>query len=84
VSFTGSGEPSDAAAFVNPATGEFSWDTNGNTSVGPYSAVIRASNTSGSDEGTLSFEIFVPEPASCALFGIAMVGCFGLIRRRNG
>jgi hypothetical protein len=85
VSFTGSALPSDSPAAVNPTTGEFSWDTNASTPVGPFSAVIRATNGIGDgDTATLRFETFVPEPASFALFGIAMVGALGLVRRRNG
>jgi hypothetical protein len=83
-SFSGSGEPSDSPASVDPVTGLFSWDANGSTSVGPYTAVIRATNATGFDEAELTFTTFVPEPASFGLFGIAMVAGLGIVRRRNG
>jgi hypothetical protein len=82
ISFTGSGEPADSPAVVNSSNGEFSWDTNGSTSVGTYSAVIRATNSVGSDTATLTFTTFVPEPASLLMI-VTSAGILISLSRRS-
>jgi hypothetical protein len=87
--FTGATEGNGGAGYafsVDPVTGLFSWDAaHDDVSLGPYSVELRATDPGGlSDTGILRFNVVVPEPASIALLGIAMVGCLGLVRRRNG
>lgn len=89
-SFTGQFEGNGGLGYafsVNPLTGEFTWDAaHDDVSTGPYSVRLRATDNGVplmSDDGLLSFNVVVPEPASIALFGIAMVGALGLVRRRN-
>jgi hypothetical protein len=66
------------------ADGSFSFPIQGRAR-GEYRFTYSATNPFGSDSANILVEIQnVPEPASIALFGIAMVGGLGLVRRRNG
>jgi hypothetical protein len=82
-SFTGPGG-AVVGATVDAASGVFSWQSSASSPLGTYTAVIRGTNDdtpAGSDTGNLSFRL-VPEPATFSLFGLAMVGALGFIRRR--
>ena len=74
-SFNGTG------AAVDPATGQFTWDSTG-APLGEYTAVIRASHFEiGTDTGTLTFNL-VPEPATLALLAATLLGIVAFNRRR--
>jgi len=79
--------PPENPASVNATTGVFSWQSMATSPLGSYTATIRGTNNlgmmtpAGTDTGTLTFRL-VPEPASVTLLGLAMVGAFGIIRRR--
>jgi hypothetical protein len=84
--------PNYGGAGTGPATdptlsgsGLFDWNSAGSPR-GDYVWSVRTTDPGGlSAEGTITVHAnLVPEPASIALFGIAMVGGLGLIRRRNG
>jgi hypothetical protein len=75
-------------ATVHPTTGVFNWQTQPTTARGFYTAVIRGTNDDtpvGSDTGTLSFEIIIPEPATLPLLALAILNMLGFVRGRlNG
>jgi hypothetical protein len=84
---TGPGVPKKAPQ-LDPATGLFSWDVDGSAG-GQYVFTVRASDNfppaSGgpfSDTGTVTVNVIVPEPATIAMLGLAVVGLAGLRRRR--
>jgi hypothetical protein len=89
LSFLGPG----GAAPTNPAslspTGLLSWTPNFDDLGDPpanqadWVATVRASTGTVTDDGTKTFELFIPEPGTIALLGIGMVGLMGLGRRRD-
>jgi hypothetical protein len=85
VSTTGS--PAIAATLSD--TGAFSWDPTGSAR-GPkgsgtvaYSWTATATNADGMDTRVAISLSLIPEPATISLFGLAMVGVLGLVRRRS-
>lgn len=76
------------AATLSP-TGQFQWFTAGSAR-GPvgngvlYSWTATATNADGADtDVALTLTLEIPEPATMSLFGLAMIGVVGLIRRRS-
>lgn len=77
---TGPAAPLNAPT-LDPATGLFSWDVNGQKG-GLYSFLIKATDAGGlSDNGTLTVNVIVPEPATVCLIGLALVGFAGFRRK---
>jgi hypothetical protein len=80
------GTPSQAAT-LSPQ-GAFSWNPAGSAR-GPkgngvlYSWTATATNTAGMDTRVAISLSLIPEPATISLFGLAMVGVLGLVRRRS-
>lgn len=60
--------------------GSFEWNTTG-AKPGTYEWGITGTNGDGSDGGLVTVEVTVPEPATFALCGLALVGLVGLRRR---
>jgi hypothetical protein len=88
VSYTpnyGGAGPGPHLAATLSATGEFSWVSEGSPR-GDYVWSVRATDPGGlSAEGTITVHAnLVPEPTTLTLFGLAMVGAMGFVRRRNG
>jgi hypothetical protein len=77
----GDGTPAAANATFDPADQTFSWHTVG-APRGSYIWSVRASNSSGSDTGTLTIRTEVPEPTSVILVGLAMLTGIGFRRRQ--
>jgi len=76
------------AATLSP-TGQFSWNPAGSAR-GPkgsgtvaYSWTATATNADGADTRVAISLTLIPEPATISLFGLAMVGVLGLVRRRS-
>jgi PEP-CTERM motif len=70
-------------ALWNPANQAFSWNTAGSTR-GTYVWNVSATNTGGTGNGTITVEQHaVPEPATIAMAGLALVGVVGFARRRS-
>ena len=87
---TGSGDGQFNVSFVSPAilamfgidpttriapTGSFSWNTAGNTMVGPV-------DTATLTAGAITVYTVVPEPGTLALLGTGVLGLAGMLRRK--
>jgi len=82
----GSGTPAMAATLT--PQGAFSWNPNGSArgpkgNGRPYSWNATATNSAGAATGVAITLSLIPEPATISLFGLAMVGTLGLVRRRS-
>jgi hypothetical protein len=81
------GSPAIAATLT--PQGQFSWNPAGSAR-GPkgsgtvaYSWTATATNADGMDTRVAISLSLIPEPATMSLFGLAMVGMLGLVRRRS-
>ena len=68
-------------ASLDSATRKFTWNTVGSP-MGSYKWTYTATNSYGSDGGSITVNITVPEPAALSLVGLTLIG-LGFIRRRR-
>lgn len=77
----GSGTGPATPATLNTSTRKFNWNTIGSP-LGTYKWTFTATNNFGFDNGSITVNITVPEPATCSLLALSLAGCLALIRRR--
>jgi hypothetical protein len=78
--FGGSGTGPASPATFDPSTRQFVWNSVGSP-IGIYKWTVTAANFLGSDQGTLTVNVTVPEPATALLVGLAAIGLGGYRRR---
>jgi hypothetical protein len=78
----GSGAGPANPASLDSATQKFTWNTVGSP-LGSYKWTYTAQNSFGSDSGSITVNITIPESATCSLAGLTLVG-LGFVRRRAG
>jgi hypothetical protein len=87
--FGGSGTGATNPAAFDPSTRQFTWNSVGSP-IGIYKWNVTATNFLGSDQGTLTVNVTIPEPATALLAGLLAIalGCYrrqplGLVVRRR-
>jgi hypothetical protein len=69
-------------ATFDPVVRLFSWDTTGSPG-GEYEWRVTATNQFGSDQGSISVFLNVPEPGAISLVGMALAALLSCFRRRS-
>jgi hypothetical protein len=78
--------PYDASPINAPmlsSTGELLWQTTTSDVLGWYYFDVTATNAFGTDKGRIILRLQIPEPATIAMLGLAILAVGGFARRRN-